>query len=148
MDVGTVMTYKILRPDGGYVCRSTVRAWSPKEEANPIRMAERVSFMEQLNSCIGSAAKMSDFPLSDLTSEFEYYADGIKYGFYGAPDEIKEAPPPTPEALYNYVGSRLQLPRGQGLAQGRVLKRARDNDENVIGRANENRILDTREYVV
>ena len=40
------------------------------------------------------------------------------------------------------------MPRGQGLAQGRVLKRARDNDDNVIGRANENPILDTRGYVV
>ena len=29
-----------------------------------------------------------------------------------------------------------------------MLKRARDNDDNVIGRANENPILDTREYVV
>ena len=43
---------------------------------------------------------------------------------------------------------QLQLPRGQSLAQGRVLKRAHDNDENVIGRANKNPILDTRGYVV
>ena len=59
-----------------------------------------------------------------------------------------EAPPPTPEASDNYVGSILQLPRGQGLAQGRVLKRLRDNDDNVICRANENPILDTKGYVV
>ena len=95
-------------------------------------MAERVSFMKQLNSCIVHAAKLSDFPLNDLTPEFEYYADGIENGFEGTPDEIKEAPPPTPESSENYVGSRLQLPRGQGLVQGRVLKRARDNDNNVI----------------
>ena len=40
------------------------------------------------------------------------------------------------------------MPRGQGLVQGRVLKRARDNDNNVIGHANENPILDTRGYAV
>ena len=79
-------------------------------------MAECVSFMNQLNSCIGHATKFSDFPLNDLTPEFEYYADGIEYGFEGTPDEIKEAPPPTPEASDNCVGSRLQQPRGQGLA--------------------------------
>ena len=78
IDVGTVMTYKILRPDGGYVCRSTLRSWTCKEEANPFRMAKSVSFMKQLNSCIGHAAKFSDFPLNDLTPEFEYYADGIE----------------------------------------------------------------------
>ena len=78
IDVGTAMTYKILRPDGGYVWWSTVRAWTPKEEANPVRMAERVSFMKLLNIWIGHAAKLSDFPLSDLTPEFEYYADIIE----------------------------------------------------------------------
>ena len=41
-------------------------------------MAERVSFMEQLNSCIVHAAKLSDFPLNDRTPEFEYYAYGIE----------------------------------------------------------------------
>ena len=55
---------------------------------------------------------------------------------------------PTPEAQDTYVGMSLELPRGGSLAQGRVTKRARDADENVIGRANENPILDTRKYVV
>ena len=80
IDVGTAMTYKILRPDGGYVCRSTARSWTSKEEANPVRMAERVFFMKQLNRCIGHAAKFSDFPLNDLTPQFEYYADEIEDG--------------------------------------------------------------------
>ena len=75
IDVGTSMTYKILKPDGGYVCRSTLRSWTYNEEANPVRMAKRVSFMKQLNSYIGHAAKLSDFSLNDLTPEFEYYAD-------------------------------------------------------------------------
>ena len=118
------------------------------EEANPVRMAERVSFMKKLNSCIGHAAKLSDFPLNDLTPEFEYYADEVEDVFEDTPDEIEDAPPPTPEASDNYVGLRLQLPRGQSLAQGRVLKRARDSDDNDIGCANKNPILDTRGYIV
>ena len=69
IDVGTAMTYKILRPDGGYVCRSTVIFWTSKEEANLVRMAERVYFMKQLNSCIVHAAKLSGFPLNDVTDE-------------------------------------------------------------------------------
>ena len=111
-------------------------------------MSKRVSFMKQLNSCIVHADKLYDFPLNDLTPEFGYYEDGIKDGFEGNPDDIKEVPPPTPEVSDNYVGSQLQLPRGQILARGRVMKRARGNDDNVIGRANENPILDTRGYVV
>ena len=75
-------------------------------------MAERVSFMKQLNSCIGHAAKLSDFPLNDLTPEFDYYADEVEDVFEETPDEIQDAPPPTPEASDNYVGTRLQLPCG------------------------------------
>ena len=41
----------------------------------------------------------------------------------------KEAPPPTPDSSENYVGLRLQLPRGQSLSQVRVLKRACDSDD-------------------
>ena len=37
---------------------------------------------------------------------------------------------------------------GSAMAQGKVVKRARDNDGNVISRSNDNPILDTREYVV
>ena len=96
IDVGTAKTYKILRPDGGYVCRSTLRYWTSNKEANPVIMAERVSFVNQLNSCIGHAAKFSDFPLNDLTPEFEYYVDYVEDRFEGTPDDIKEAPPPTP----------------------------------------------------
>ena len=79
-------------------------------------MDKHVSFMKQLNSCIGHAAKLSNFPLNDLTPEFDYYADSIEDGFEGTPDEIKEAPPPKPQDSDNYVGSQLQLPRGQILA--------------------------------
>ena len=42
----------------------------------------------------------------------------------------------------------LSLPRCSAMAQGRVIKRARNNVGNVIGRANENPSLDTREYVM
>jgi len=40
------------------------------------------------------------------------------------------------------------LPHNDTLARGRVTKRKRDLDDNVVGRANANPILDTREYVV
>ena len=102
----------------------------------PCQNAERVSFMKQLIICIGHAAKLSDYPLNNLTPEFEYYADGIEDRFEGTSDEIKEAPPPTPEASDNYAGLQLQLSHGQVLSRVRVLKRAHDNDDNVIVCAN------------
>ena len=143
------MTYKILLPIGGFVCRSTVRAWTPLEEADTVRLAERNSFMEQLNSNIGPACILDDFPANNLTPDFEFYADGYdEDGFEGTPDEIPEAPLPTPEASDVYVGVTIKLPRAGRDAIGRVKKRARDNDGNVVGRAHEKPILDTRQYIV
>ena len=55
--------------------------------------------------------------------------------------QIKRTPPVCPKLP-------CELPFGDGLAQGIVTKRARDNDGNVIGRAHDNPILDTRRYVV
>ena len=144
-DMGTAMTYKILRPDGNYVCRQTVRSWTMEEEACPALLKEREAFMVKARSNLGPASSEQDFEPDDLTPEFDYYADDDEDGFEGTPDEIL---PPTPEASDNYVDAQLMLPRGDTMAQGRVVKRRRDNDGNVVGRANANPILDTREYIV
>ena len=139
------MTHKILLPNGDYVCRASVRAWTPKEEANEEMMAARKTFMTRVHDALGPACVINDFDdVEELTPEFEYYADEDETGFEGTPDEPL---PPTPEVGDNYVGARLNLPRGDGQAMGRVVKRARNNDGNTIGRAHQNPILDTREYV-
>ena len=83
IDVGTSMTYNILRPDGGFVFRSTLRSWTSNKEANPVRMAERVSFMKHLNSCINHAAKLSDLPLNDLTPDLSTMQMELKTDFRG-----------------------------------------------------------------
>ena len=55
-------------------------------------------------------------------------------GFEGTPDDVLL---PALEMNDNYVGARVELPLGDGMAQGRVAKRARDNDGNPLGRAND-----------
>eukprot|EP01082_Thalassiosira_pseudonana_P000070 g27.t1 g27 contig1:60384-63019(+) len=65
------------------------------------------------------------------------------------PDLKEELPEiPTPEAEDNYVNAEIMLPRGDGFERGRVVKRKRGIDGEVIGRANSNPILDTRLYEV
>ena len=54
----------------------------------------------------------------------------------------------TPELGDSYVGVSLSLHCGSAIAQGRIVKHTCDNHSNVIGRANEDPTLDTREYVV
>ena len=91
--------------------------------------------MAQIKEALDPAAIIDDFDDKDITPEFEYYDDNEEDGFEGTPDEIL---PPTPEVDDTYVGTNVMLPHRSVMAQGRVLKRARDNDGNAIGRSNEN----------
>ena len=145
IDVGSALTHKILLPNGGYVCRTSVRAWTAKEEANPAFLEARKSFMERVHDALGPACTVNDFTVEELTPNYEFYADKDETGFEGVPDESL---PPTPEAGDNYVGARVTLPRGDSEALGKVIKRARDNEGNPLGREHENPIIDTRQYVV
>ena len=90
------MTYNMFCSNGGYVCCNTVRAWTPLNEANARVFAERASLMTQLTDSIGHADP-EDFPYKDLTSEFEYYTDGVEDGFEGNPSKITEVPVPVLE---------------------------------------------------
>ena len=83
VDVGTATKYKILRPNGGYIRRSTVCAWTHLEEANARLLVEWASFMMQLNDESGPVADPEDFLYLDLTPELKYYADGVEDGFDG-----------------------------------------------------------------
>ena len=55
---------------------------------------------------------------------------------------------PTPEIGDNYLNMELLLPHGGTLARGQVTERKHEHEGNIIGRSNENPILDTREYEV
>ena len=101
--------------------------------------------MSQVQEALGAAFTIVYFEDADLTPEFYYYADDVKDGFERNPDEII---PPTQEVNDKYFGANVLLPPVNDRAQGRVRKRACDNDGNSIGRANEKPILDSREYVV
>jgi hypothetical protein len=55
---------------------------------------------------------------------------------------------PTPEAGDNYISAEIMLLKGGTMSRGQVTKCKRDDNSNPIGRANDNPILDTREYIV
>ena len=146
IDDGSAMTHKVLKASGEYVCRTTVRAWTPTEEAERDLLSQRQAYMESILVRCGPGATIDDFPKEAITPEYEYYADDHQEdGFEGTSDKILL---PTPEFKDNYVGANILLSRGEGMAKGTVRKRARNSENNPVGRANQNPILDTREYVV
>jgi hypothetical protein len=89
----------------------------------------------------------ADFPDEDLTPVYE------PFGVTGSADDFDMEPDHedlevTPEAHDNYVGVDLLFPKGRTMTRGRVTARKRDATGNPKGRANDNPILDTREYTV
>ena len=140
IDVGSALTYKILKNNGRVVPRSTIRHLTHDELTNPEHIAMTKASDDNIIQKIGVPATENDFDKDYLTPTFEYYNDDNQ-------DAPPDAPPenltPTTEIGYNYINMELMLPRGGTLARGRVTERKRDHEGNVIGRSNENPILDT-----
>ena len=85
-----------------------------------------------------------------MTPINEYYEDNYDVmegsaDFEPLPDPD---PLPTPEASDNYVNANVMLPLGDSLSRGRVVERKSGAKRNVMGRANDNPIRDTCQYVV
>ena len=54
----------------------------------------------------------------------------------------------TAEAFDKYISARVCIPRGNDKAYGTVVRRTRDSDGNLIGKSNDNPLLDTALYDV
>ena len=159
VDVGSMMTAKILMANGQYLPRTTYRRLTIEEENSPTHIEQRRVFTELVNNNLGDPCVADDFPEEYLTPEHEQYEDYTNDELIsddpldeiemGAPDDvITPEVLPTPETNDNYVGAEIMLSSGNELKRGRVMKRKRDALDQVIGRASDNPILDTRMYVV
>jgi len=142
IDTGSALTAKILKSNGVFVCRSTLRHLTDEELHSPVHMDMRRQFDESVILHLGPAAMPQDFPAEDLTPDPTYYDDTDP-----ADPEYGDAEV-TPETGDNYLSAELMLPKGGVLVKGRVTARKRDRDGNPVGRANDNPILDTRSYIV
>jgi len=142
LDTGSALTAKILKSNGQFVCRSTLRHLTDEELQSPSHLKMRQDFDSSITTYLGPAATAADFPAEDLTPDPSHFDDGD----FLDPD-IGDADV-TPEAGDNLVSAEIMIPRGGTMARGRVLGRKRDHYGNPIGRANDNPILDTRSYIV
>ena len=70
---------------------------------------DRVQFMASVHEALGPGCTISDFAEDEPTPEFDYCANEDQDSFEENPGEIL---PPTPKMNDNYVGARVQLPRG------------------------------------
>ena len=114
-DVGSALTAKILKSNGQFVCRSTLRHLNNDERNCMTHTEMRKAFDAKVCEAIGPAATEKDFPAEDLTPDYEAYDDTIltfdpDYG------DIEV----TPETGDTFIGAEILLPRGGTMTKGRV----------------------------
>ncbi len=75
IDTGSALTAKILKPNGVFVCRSTLWHLTDEEFSSPIHKDMRCKFDKSIEYHLGPAALLQDFPAEDLTSDPAYFDD-------------------------------------------------------------------------
>ena len=140
-DLGSALTSKILKANGQFVCRTTVRPLNGDELQSSVHQKECQDFDKSIDTHFGPGATADDFEAKDLTPNPVYFEDiHIINPDYGDA-EI------TPKMGDNYLTAEIMLPRGGSMVKGHISARKRDWDGNLIGLANSNPLLDTHSYI-
>jgi hypothetical protein len=146
------MARKILKKNGSVIYRTSVRPLTPDEIQFPTEKKEREEFDITIEKRFGASMNNSDFkddpdytdfltPTYDCYEDDEVppskmpYIDGVKYE-----DDV--------DTYDQYVGSHVRVRIGDEIRSGKVVRRNRELDGTVRGRANANSMLDTRIYEI
>ncbi len=142
IDTKSALTAKILKSNGVFVCRSTLRHLTDEELNSSVHKDMRRKFDESIEHHLGPAALLQNFPAEDLTPDPTYYDDtNAMDPEYGDAEVM-------PKIGDNYLSADLMLIKGGVFVKGHVTVRKPDQDGNPVGRVNDNPILDTRSYIV
>ena len=153
-DVGMAMCSKILTQKATIVCRTSVFPLSIEDENSEVVTAQKIEFETALKAKLKDRADGVEYDadvdeVDDETPEYEPYEPNDH-----AEDKEKYIVPAMPEAdLYDhdafdkYVAAQVVFHKGDSLLYGKVARRKRDGDGNLIGRSDRNPILDTSRQV-
>jgi hypothetical protein len=142
--VGSDMCYWIINDKGNVLARTTVQH-VPALDMKTDQVKERVQKFEAL---LNERLNDTNFIVDNIEST-GFYLDDIEYDDQEmANTNAIEQDDYTDDAYDQYIGTELVLPHRDNMIRGRVIKRARGEDGNTIGKHNTNPILDTREYEV
>ena len=141
-DIGSLMTAKILNVTGQTLPRSTFRALTQEEIDSEKEKEKRKEFDRKIEELLGPAFDVNDIP-EDATPEYDRYEDDENEAI-----PIVEQDDVDQDAIDMYLHAEVLLPIAGEMKTGTVERRKRDVDGNLIGKSNNNPILDSRMYVV
>jgi hypothetical protein len=144
-DVGQAMCSKLLTSKGREISRTSVVPISIEDKNNEVCKKQLQQFDEDLRKALGD--RMEGIPVQDNDDSpvHEPYWDDTmteSQDSYSPPDDFDL------DELNKYINARVLIPHGGQIVSGRVLKRKRDEDGNLIGKSNEDPLLDSSIYKV
>jgi hypothetical protein len=157
-DVGDALCYAVLTDTVQVVHRTSVFPMSVEDMNNESIDEMKTQFTEKLNRKLGDKKST----LTELERNgFLAVEEGMPNIMENVPkheqylDDDMEPVTPIPEAdetnpvdYDKYVAMKVQIPVGDSMMFGTVKNRKRDTEGNLIGRTNQNPILDTALYEV
>jgi hypothetical protein len=142
INIGLTMTRKILKQNGSVMYISSVRPLTQDEIQSPTGRKEREEFDIAIENKIGPAINKNDF------EDDPDYADFVTPTYEDdEDDEVSSSKMPYIDYIKEeydvdtydqYVGARVRFPIGDEIQSGKVVRRKRELDGTVRGRANAN----------
>jgi hypothetical protein len=151
IEIGPDMTRKILNQNGIVMYRSSVRPLTQDEIQSSTEMKEREEFdiaVEKNGPAMNKDDFQDDPNYADfVTTTYDCYEDDeVSPSKMPYIDDIKEEH--DVDTYDQYVGAHVRVPIGDEIRSGKVVRRKRELDGTVRGRANANSMLDIRTYAI
>jgi hypothetical protein len=152
IDIGPAMTCKILNQSGSVMYRSSVRSLNQDEIIPPTEQKERQEFDISIEEKFGPSMNKDDFQYDPDYADFVtitydcYEDDEVPPSKMPDIDDIKKEH--DVDTYYQYVGAHVRVPIGNEIRSRKVIRRKREMDGTVRGRANANPMSDTRNYEI
>jgi hypothetical protein len=152
IDIGPNMVRKVMKSNGKVMYRTSVRSLMPDKIQSPSERKEREAFDVAIEEKYGLPMTEADFK-DDLdyadfvTPNFECYEDDeVPASKMSYIDGVKDKD--DVDTYDQYIGAQVRVPIGDEIRTGKVIRRKRELDGNVKGRANANSLLDARTYEI
>jgi hypothetical protein len=130
--------------------RKSVRPLTPDEIQSPTEKKEREEFDITIENKYGASMNKSDFKddpdyADFVTPHYDCYEDDeVPPSKISDIDDVKDED--DVDTYDQYVGANVRVPIGDDIHSGNVVRRKRELDGTVRGRANANSMLETRIY--
>jgi hypothetical protein len=152
IDIGPAMASKILNKNGSIMYRTSVRSLTPDEIQSPTEQKECEEFDISIEKKYGASMNKNDFKddpdyANFVTPTYDCYEDDeVPPSKISDIDDVKDGD--DVDTYDQYVGAHGRVPIGDEILSGKVVRRKRELDGTVRGRANENSMLDTISYEI